>query len=321
MLIDPSAGSGRTTQPGRRTAIIEALGTVIIWGATFVATKLALQEASPATVVWLRFGMGLLVLGWAARRRGELSLPLPEDRGYLILLGFLGVAFHQWLQSNGLMTARATTTAWIVATTPVFIAVLGYAALHERLRPLQWAGIVGAALGVLVIVSQGQPAQLLAGEVATTGDLLILISSLNWAVYTILSRRGLARMPAGGMILSVMASGWIFISIWLFGFGPGLSELGELSLRAWLAIGALGLLGSGLAYVMYYDALRVLPASQLGVFLNVEPLVTALLAAPLLGEAMTLAVMVGGGLILLGIYLVNRKGPSPLPGEGRNAET
>ena len=75
----------------------------------------------------------------------------------------------------------------------------------------------------------------------------------------------------------------------------------------WLAVAGLGVFGSGLAYIMYHDALHVLPASQLGVFLNLEPVVTMLLAAPILGEPLTIVVLFGGAMIIGGIYLVNRK--------------
>lgn len=293
-------------------AVIEALLTVTIWGATFVATKIALREVSPPTVVWLRFAMGLVVLAITASLRRELAPPARTELGYLVLLGFIGVALHQWLQANGLLTARATTTAWIVASTPIFIVVLGWIMLHERLDAPQGAGIILAAAGVAVVVSRGNAAALLAGQVVTPGDILVLISALNWAVYTALSRRGLARMPPAQMMFFVVAAGWLFISIWLLGFGPGLHELGRLSWRGWSAIALLGVFGSGLAYIMYYDALRVLPASQLGVFLNVEPLVTMLLAAPMLGEPITGLILLGGGLIIAGIYLVNRR-HVPLP--------
>ncbi len=80
----------------------------------------------------------------------------------------------------------------------------------------------------------------------------------------------------------------------------------DLDLRGWSAILGLGIFGSGLAYIAYYDALQVLPASQLGVFLNIEPLTTTLLAAPLLGEPITFIVLFGGAIVILGIYLVNR---------------
>jgi drug/metabolite transporter (DMT)-like permease len=290
----------------RTTAIVEAVLTVIIWGATFVATKIALQEVSPVAVVWMRFAMGLVVLGTAARLRKELSLPARGDVAYLALLGFIGVAFHQWLQANGLVTARATTTAWIVATTPIFIVLLGWIVLRERVSPMQGVGIGLASLGVLLVVTKGDAVALFMGRGATTGDVLVLISALNWAVYTVLSRRGLARMPAAKMMFFVMLSGWLFVNTWLLGFGTGFREFGQLSIRGWAAIAGLGIFGSGLAYIMYYDALRVLPASQLGVFLNIEPLVTMLLAAPLLGEPITLMTVLGGGLIIMGIYLVNR---------------
>jgi drug/metabolite transporter (DMT)-like permease len=108
-----------------------------------------------------------------------------------------------------------------------------------------------------------------------------------------------------------MLCGWLFVSIWLLGFGSGLQEFGQLSAHGWIAIAGLGIFGSGLAYITYYDALRVLPASQLGVFLNIEPLVTMLLAAPLLSEPITLITLLGGGLIMAGIYLVNRRQAAP----------
>src|SRR5512138_996379 len=113
-----SVWHSRQNMSGRRSsAYIEAIATVLIWGATFVATKFALQEVSPATIVWVRFAMGLVVLGLAAGLRHELTVPRREDWAHLALLGFNGVALHQWLQSNGLLTAQATTTAWIVAST------------------------------------------------------------------------------------------------------------------------------------------------------------------------------------------------------------
>jgi drug/metabolite transporter (DMT)-like permease len=74
---------------------------------------------------------------------------------YFALLGFLGITFHQWLQSTALTTSRASTTAWIVATTPVFMALLAWLALKEKLGWLQTSGILLAALGVLLVVTDG----------------------------------------------------------------------------------------------------------------------------------------------------------------------
>ncbi len=291
--------------------ILEAVFTVVIWGGTFIATKIALQEVSPATIVWLRFGMGVMVLGAAVRLRKQFEIPDRSEWLYFALLGFIGVAFHQWLQANGLKTAQATTTAWIVATTPVFIAVLGWLILKEEIGIVRVAGIAVATLGVLLIVSNGNLVALFEGHEGTIGDALVAISAPNWAVYTILSRRGLHRHAAALMMFYVMLFGWLFTSVWIFGFGPGLSEIGQLDFLGWSAILGLGILGSGLAYIAYYDALQVLPASQLGVFLNIEPLVTTSLAAMLLSEPITPVVIFGGAVIIFGIFLVNRKPNAP----------
>jgi len=286
---------------------LEATFAVVVWGGTFIATKIALREVSPATIVWLRFAMGVVILGLAVFSRKQFAWPEKSEWLYLALLGFLGVTFHQWLQATGLQTAKATTSAWIVATTPVFIAILGWLALKEKLNWIQTCGIAAAAFGVLLIVSKGNISALLTGAEGTFGDLLIFISSLNWAVYTILSRRELARHPAARMMFFVMLLGWLFTNIWIFGFGPGLNEIGHLTPRGWGAILMLGIFGSGLAYIAFYDALQALPASQLGVFFNIEPLVTAILASVMIGEALTMISLVSGAIIIFGVWLVNRK--------------
>jgi drug/metabolite transporter (DMT)-like permease len=279
---------------------------VLVWGGSFVATKIALEYVSPITVVWLRFAMGVAILGAAVLARRQLSLPGTRDLGYFALLGFIGVTFHQWLQSTGLTTAQATTTAWIVATTPVFMALLGLLLLKERLDWARWVGIFLAAAGVLLVVSRGDLAALSAGKLATPGDLLILISAPNWAVFSVLSRRGLQTHPAARMMFFVMGFGWLFITA-LFLAGPGLSEIDQLGMDGWLAIGFLGIACSGVAYIFWYDALQALPASQVGAFLYLEPLVTTLLAASLLNESLTWATLAGGAVILLGVWLVNRR--------------
>ncbi len=290
--------------------ILEAIFAVVVWGGTFIATKIALREVSPATIVWLRFGMGVLILGAAVLLRHQLAIPARNEWGYLVLLGFLGVAFHQWLQANGLITAQATTTAWIVASTPIFIAILGWLMLKEKLGWLRSLGIGLAACGVLLTVSKGNIAGLFSGSAGTVGDLLVFISAINWAVVSILSRRELAHQPAARLMFYVMLFGWCFTNVWIFGFGPGATEIVRLTYSGWLAILMLGIFGSGLAYIAWYDALQALPASQLGVFLNIEPLVTTILAAWMLAEAITLVTALGGIIIIAGVYLVNRTSAS-----------
>jgi drug/metabolite transporter (DMT)-like permease len=291
----------------RLIPFVEVLFAVVVWGASFVATKVALRYVSPVTVVWTRFAMGVVILGLAVLLRRQFALPEFKELAYLALLGFLGITFHQWLQSTGLLTAQATTTSWIVATTPIFMALLGWLVLREKLRWWQAMGIALAAAGVLLVVSRGDISALTSGKFGTVGDFLILISSLNWAFFSTLSRRGLRLFPATRMMFFVMGFGWIFTSI-LFFSGPGMAEIQQLAWDGWMGVVFLGVFCSGLAYIAWYDALKALPVAQAGAFVYFEPLVTLIVAAIILGEAFTAASLLGGASILIGVGLVNRKG-------------
>jgi drug/metabolite transporter (DMT)-like permease len=285
---------------------IEAGFAATVWGASFIATKVALQDVSPITIVWLRFAMGVVVLGLTVAARKQFAMPKPNEWGYFAVLGFLGITFHQWLQSNGLKTSEASTTAWIVATTPVFMALLGCLVLKERLSPLKVAGIGLAFFGVLLVVSDGDLASLSFGTFGAPGDILILISSVNWAVFSALSRRGLKTYSASLMIFFVMLFGWLFTSVLFFGGGLA-TEIPALTVNGWLGILFLGIFCSGLAYVAWYDALQVLSTAGTGVFLYIEPLIAMVVAFVILGEPVTVASLVGGGIILFGVWLVSRQ--------------
>ena len=284
-------------------AYIEVTFAVIVWGASFIATKLALRDLSPVTVVWMRFAIGVAILGMVTKMRHQFSLPAKKDWLYLSLLGFIGITFHQWLQSTGLQTVQASTTAWIVASTPIFIAFLSWLFLHEKINRLQVFGIILATIGVLVVVSRGNFSKLLLGQFGTIGDILILISAPNWAVFTILSNRGLQKYHASQMMFYVMCIGWLFTSI-LFFTGPGIGDIANLTWTGAMGISFLGIFCSGLAYIAWYDGLQALPASRIGAFLYIEPLVAVLVAWAVLSESLVPITLMGGVVILLGVRLV-----------------
>jgi drug/metabolite transporter (DMT)-like permease len=285
--------------------LLKAVAAVSVWGASFVATKIALKEVAPVALVWTRFALGVPVLGLFVLARRQFRPVGRRDLAYFLLLGFIGITFHQWLQSNALVTSEATTTGWIVASTPLFIAILGRVFLGERLRPAAIAGILLASLGVLLVVARGDPRAIVVGRFGAPGDILILISMVNWAVFCVISRRGLASHPAALMMFYVMLLGWMLTTV-LF-LASGFHGVGHLSSSGLWAVLFLGVACSGVAYVFWYDALERLPASQAGAFFYLEPLVTVAVAACLLGERLRLGIMVGGAIILFGVWLVNRE--------------
>jgi len=283
-----------------------AMFAVVVWGMSFIATKIGVGEVNPLTVMWLRFGIGVAVLAVAVVARGEFAVPTWKDLRYFTALGALGITLHQWIQATGLITAQASTTSWIIAATPLVMAAVGRVVLGERLHGAQVAGIAVGALGVLLVVSRGDVTSLVAGSFGKPGDLLVIVSTFTWALFSVYSRRGLQRHKSAPMMLYVMGSGWLLGTIpWVMVGGP--AEIARLTADAWVGILFLGVFCSGLAYIFWYDALRALPAATVGSLLYIEPIVTMVAAALLLGEAITPAALAGGAVILLGVRVAIRR--------------
>ncbi len=156
------------------------------------------------------------------------------------------------------------------------------------------------------MVSGGHPAELLRGQAGSVGDLLVLASAVNWAVFSVISRRVLRKGSPTVAMLYVITTGWLFSAFLLP--APAVMQTSLLQMHAggWWSLAFLGVICSGVAYVFWYDALKALPAARVGAFLYLEPLVAVALAAVVLGESVHLAAIGGGMLILSGVWMVNR---------------
>lgn len=285
----------------------KALVAVIIWGASFVATKIVVEQIDPLALVTIRTAGGTLVLfgllwgrgQWEGMARGRLLADLA-------LLGFIGVALHLSLQAVALRLTSASNTGWLVSLSPVFIALLAWLFLGESFGLGRVAGLALALVGALLIVV-GRAGRLdVFGLPATLGAGLVLVSAVNWAVFSIISKRTLADKPAAAMIVHVMALGGL-MTLPIFLVRQGWLAFGQLDTRGWLALAFIVLFVSSLAYLYWYEALAELDASQVGAFLYIEPLVTVGLAALLLGEPIRPLTLLGGVAILGGVWLVTRR--------------
>jgi RarD protein len=285
-------------------ARLKALIAVIMWGGSLPSVKVAVAEVSLSTLVWLRFGSGLiaLLLFLVVRRRLRI-LPLREAAVFAAL-GFLGVFFHNSIQAYALKTVSAGMSGLIVAANPIVIAVLGSLILSERLDRIKIAGILLAACGVLVIISRGDLSVLLSGNYSFS-ELVMVFSVFSWAFFSVLSRKALQQTsPDIGMTYALFF-GWIFASV-PFLVSGGTGEIAAVSAMAWGNILFLGIFCSALAYLFWYDALQLLPASEVGVFLYVNPVVAVVISAIFLGEPVTLSMIVGGALVFSGVWCVNQ---------------
>ena len=281
---------------------LKVLLAVLFWGGSYTATKIAVSRVSPVAVLWLRFGIGAAVLGLVLFLKKRLQLLPLHQMTELCFLGFFGVFLHNYIQAWGLRTAAAGISALIIACTPVIIALLSAFLLKEKLVQRQSLGIIMAAFGVLFILSKGNLAFLKEGNYSF-GELLVVCSAFTWALFSVFSRKALKTIPPALAMFYVILSGWFFSSIpFLF---QGVREISKLDMAGWGSTLFLGVFCSALAYVFWYDALKLLPASEVGVFLYISPIVAVAVAWIFLGEPLLLSSIIGGGLVLTGARIVN----------------
>ena len=284
---------------------LQALLAVIFWGISFVATKAALREVSPPTLITVRFAMGVaLLLALLARRDGSL-LPPRDAWGGLALMGFVGVLVHQALQAIGLTLTSAAKTGWLIGLTPVWSAVLAALVLRERFGAAKLGGLALGFAGATLVVTGGRALGEVLAVPSTRGDLLILASTLNWAIYSVLGHGLLKRLGALRATAGALTLGWLMVLPWFIAT-RGWRELPGLSPTAWGAITFLGIACSGLGYLFWYGALERVEASQVAALLYLEPLVTMAAAVALLGEPVRITTVAGGLLVLAGVILVQR---------------
>ena len=275
------------------------LAAVVIWGWTFVATKVLLAEIGPVEILALRLAIGLPFLGLLLLAR---RVPLRFTRGDLrpLLIGGGVFTLHFLVQISGLVTTTATNTGWIIAVSPLALAVLSHLFLGERLGRAGVAGIGVATLGILLLVSRGRLADL--GWLGSTGDWLVLVSAHTWAVYTVATRDLARRRNPLAVTFTVVAVATAVAAV-LFAATADLAAVRSLSPRGIAALLYLAIPGLALGQWFWQEGVARLGASRAGLYLYLEPLATLALAVPLLGEPFGPFIALGGTLVLAGVAL------------------
>jgi len=270
---------------------------VVFWGVSFVATKAALAEVAPVTLIFLRFAIGAVVLLAIVR-----ELPPREAWPALALMGFIGVFVHQMLQAYALTMTSATNSGWLIGVTPIWSAVLAAIVLRERFGFWKVVGLAGGFAGALLVVTKGDFSSRVFGRPSTTGDLLILISTVNWAIYSVLGHRtirtlGPRRATSGAMLFGAAMLAPFFIA------QKGWRQIPSLTVTGWSALLFLAVCCSALGYLFWYGALERIEVSRVAALLYAEPLVTFVAAALLLGERVSGVVIAGGILVLISVLI------------------
>ncbi len=279
------------------------IAAVIVWGFSFIAMKVLLEHLLPASIVFFRqiLGIGFLT-AIAFKQKSSFAIDR-RSASWILLLGLI-TSFHLWIQTTGLQYTSASNTGWIIGLTPVFIIIFGTIIFKERLAPLQITGIIISFAGLILLVSKGDLSKI--DLIKNKGDLLIITSSLTWAVYSIVNKKAtLTYSP-------LMTTLYLFVIMALvtapFSLNTEqITALFHLSLKGWTALLFLGIFCSGLGYYLWAQTLNEMSASKAGAFLYMEPFITFFAAALLLNEHVTILTFLSGVLIIAGVILVNRK--------------
>jgi drug/metabolite transporter (DMT)-like permease len=276
--------------------------SISFWGVSFVSTKAVLGKLDPFSLLVLRFGIGalfLLVLLLLQRTRMLISIKYVP---HIMVLGILGVFVHQVLQATALLTINASSAGWLISFSPIFTVVLSIFFLDERLSITKAVGMLLAITGVLIVTTtrSGQSLQI----AFNIGFLLMILSTLNWAVYSVLLKS--LKIPYSPLLITFYMSliGLVLTTPFIIR-NKGWRSLSLLNYTEWAHLLFLGIFVSGMAYWFWGKALRVLEASKVSMFLYLEPITTLIAAVLLLHEKVFLISATGGIIIIMGVIIVN----------------
>jgi drug/metabolite transporter (DMT)-like permease len=277
---------------------------VFFWAISFVAIKIALPEMRPVTIIFLRQLLGTITIAVVVGLRGRWELPVRRDLPRILLASSVGIVLHQWLQVQGMLTTTAISSSWLSALAPILIAFMSWVWLREPFVPFQGVWLLIAGLGA-VLVASGSWQALFQGSFGGIGALLVLASAFVWAIYTIILKRLLYNIRPGMATLSVLFSGLLML-IPIFVYSEGWMDIYDISFSGWISVIVLGVGSTGLASILYNYALKHVSGTVVASLQYPEPLITVAVASLLLQETLTLAMAIGGLLILCGIWSIQR---------------
>jgi len=296
---------GRSTPQARRVAhdyLLLILQQAIGSSTHLVAQHVLTQLAPVATLFWRSLFAAVAALGWLVHRSHAsrlLRLSSFREKLLLLLLGALAVPLNQWCFLAGVRRTAAANASLLYALTPLWTLLLSWAGGQERPTLRKVLGIGCALIGTAFVLFEKE---LRFGAEHVVGNLLLLCASVAWAAFTVLSQRLSLRYGASAVTACSMFTGWLlYLPLWLLNGAP--TQLQQLHALLWAELLYMGLITSGVGYLLWLLPLRHMEASRVAVFSTLQPILTTLAAIPLFGFAPSAAFILGGMLILAGVVV------------------
>lgn len=292
---------------GQTRAYLVLTVIAALWGSYPAFSKLALEDLPPYWLVSVRCTLASAFLVTLLLRRGGRAALGGLDRqalGQFALLGFAGIFVSTGGTYLGIALTTAGSAAILQAATPVMVALGARLYLGERLRGVQWAGVLCSAAGVLLVVTRGSW-RVVAEAGFRAGDLILLGAMAGWSVYTVYGKRVLARHSPEVATTAAYVLGSVMLLPMVPLTAPWFPPPDIASPVAWTVVLYQAILGA-LAHVWWYEGVRVVGPSRTAIFMNLQPGVGVALAWLMLGERIGWPTVAGGALILTGVALTTR---------------
>lgn len=284
---------------GNATVYLLVSAAAFFWGANFVLAGPVLADLPPLWAAALRFLLGaILMFIIAGVRRESLFGLLRRHAATYVLLGTVGITAFNLLFFFALQSSSANSASLIMAINPLLTALLAAVFLGEKPTVRHLLALPVALSGVVVVISHGDMGTLASLSFAH-GDLLMLVATLSWAIYNVLTRR---YMPQGSPIANtswIMAVGATLLLAVALGSDSHVHALG---VKASIAMAIMVLGGTVLAYLFWGMGIARLGAARAAIFLNLVP-VFAMLIGAFIGAPPSTAQLAGGLLVLGGVTI------------------
>lgn len=285
--------------------------TAMFWAGNSIVARGAREAVPPLALSFWRWSLALLILlpfAWPHLRRD--ADVLRRSWKTVLMLGVLGIGSFNTLLYTGLQTTSAVNGLLLQSLQPGLILLLGALLFAEPTRPLQVLGIVLSIAGALIIISQGDPATLL-GLKFNPGDLIIGVAVMIWSLYSVLLRKRPKVHPLSFLAATIAVGVTAILPFYLAEIAGG--RLIQTRPESWLAIAYVSLFPSLIAYLCFNRGVELLGSATAGLYLNIMPVMGAVLAAMFLGESIRWFHFAGVALIGAGIACALRKPVRPEP--------
>ena len=278
---------------------------VFLWSANFVVAKWVLREFPPLLLSGLRVaiaGAAITPVYWWQARRGAGENWGRRDLPVLLYLGLFGVALNQLFFVLGVNLTSVAHSAFIIAMTPILVLLLAALMKVESITKRKVAGMVLAICGV-AILNAFPPAH--GPQPSFTGDVFIFLAGLTFALFTVIGKRTTKRHNPVTVTSFAYVGGAVALAPFTVWQGARFA-FESVSVAGWFGLVYMAVFPSLVCYLIYYHALTRIAASRVASLAYLQPLVATALAVVLLGEHVTVPLVVGGAVIFSGVYLTER---------------